>query len=410
MNTQQLRTGLGCALALFTAAASAQTYMAIPIGTLGGTYSNVGGVNANAVVVGTSETLEGLQHAFVWENGVLTDLGTLTGGDLSGANSINDSGVIVGWSKNSDNVDRPVKWEKVDGQWQISDLGTLGGAFGRANRISNSGLIAGFSYPPTGPYHTTVWTGTTTLEYSPINPPNRNPFNLALGINNAGDVVGIEYTPLLGFGDIGVHYLADGTPTNLTPEGNFVTAHPHNVNSAGLVGGYLTGPRITAGKDRAGIYNFEEGWQLIPTLPGHDSAQGYDINESSEVVGTSFSSDFEGLAPVAFLYSGGTVIDLNAASFGAPFRITEAYDVSDNGLIGANMQGEFGAIAVLLMPMAAPPCPADFNQDGGVDGADVASFFVAWEASDNSADVNQDGGIDGGDVATFFVAWEAGGC
>jgi hypothetical protein len=59
---------------------------------------------------------------------------------------------------------------------------------------------------------------------------------------------------------------------------------------------------------------------------------------------------------------------------------------------------------------SAPPCPADFNQDGGIDGADVEAFFVAWEAGDASADVNLDGGIDGTDVETFFAAWEAGGC
>ena len=55
-------------------------------------------------------------------------------------------------------------------------------------------------------------------------------------------------------------------------------------------------------------------------------------------------------------------------------------------------------------------CPADFNQDGGIDGGDVDSFFAAWESGDASSDVNQDGGIDGADVGTFFVAWEAGGC
>ncbi|MBL9000111.1 MAG: right-handed parallel beta-helix repeat-containing protein [Phycisphaerae bacterium] len=55
-------------------------------------------------------------------------------------------------------------------------------------------------------------------------------------------------------------------------------------------------------------------------------------------------------------------------------------------------------------------CPADFNQDGGVDGSDVDAFFAAWEAGDAAADVNQDGGIDGSDVDTFFAAWEAGGC
>jgi len=55
-------------------------------------------------------------------------------------------------------------------------------------------------------------------------------------------------------------------------------------------------------------------------------------------------------------------------------------------------------------------CPADFNQDGGVDGADVEAFFVAWESGDSVSDVNQDGGVDGGDVEYFFVRWEAGGC
>jgi hypothetical protein len=59
---------------------------------------------------------------------------------------------------------------------------------------------------------------------------------------------------------------------------------------------------------------------------------------------------------------------------------------------------------------SSQPCPADFNNDGGVDGADIDAFFVAWEAGEASADVNQDGGVDGVDVATFFTAWEAGGC
>ncbi len=55
-------------------------------------------------------------------------------------------------------------------------------------------------------------------------------------------------------------------------------------------------------------------------------------------------------------------------------------------------------------------CPADFNQDGGIDGADVDSFFAAWETGDPTADVNQDGGVDGSDVDYFFSVWQAGGC
>ena len=63
-----------------------------------------------------------------------------------------------------------------------------------------------------------------------------------------------------------------------------------------------------------------------------------------------------------------------------------------------------------LIPLQGIPCFADFNQDGGVDGADVVAFFTAWESGDSTADVNQDGGVDGSDISTFFVAWEAGGC
>ncbi len=64
----------------------------------------------------------------------------------------------------------------------------------------------------------------------------------------------------------------------------------------------------------------------------------------------------------------------------------------------------------LLTLQDCNPCPADFNQDGGIDGADVQAFFAAWEGGDTAADVNFDGGIDGADVETFFAAWESGGC
>ena len=70
-------------------------------------------------------------------------------------------------------------------------------------------------------------------------------------------------------------------------------------------------------------------------------------------------------------------------------------------------------VGLRIMTGAAPacaPCAADYNQDGGVDGADIASFFPDWESSAGCADVNQDGGVDGGDIESFFLVWEAGGC
>ncbi len=55
-------------------------------------------------------------------------------------------------------------------------------------------------------------------------------------------------------------------------------------------------------------------------------------------------------------------------------------------------------------------CPADYNADGGVDGADVSDFFNDWEGGSFRADVNCDGGVDGSDVSVFYAAWENGGC
>ena len=57
-----------------------------------------------------------------------------------------------------------------------------------------------------------------------------------------------------------------------------------------------------------------------------------------------------------------------------------------------------------------PACPADYNQDGGVTGDDIAAFFADFENGADCADTNIDGGITGDDIAAFFTVFEAGGC
>lgn len=57
-----------------------------------------------------------------------------------------------------------------------------------------------------------------------------------------------------------------------------------------------------------------------------------------------------------------------------------------------------------------PPCIADYNNDGGIEGADIESFFDDWESGNACADVNFDGGIEGADVEVFFSLWSAGSC
>jgi hypothetical protein len=55
-----------------------------------------------------------------------------------------------------------------------------------------------------------------------------------------------------------------------------------------------------------------------------------------------------------------------------------------------------------------PPCLADFDQDGGVTGADIEAFFGAFEVGDPSGDADGDGGITGADVEAFFLAFQSG--
>ena len=69
-------------------------------------------------------TSAGFLHAFLWDRGQMTDLGTL-GGESSYATAINDGGVVVGFSQiaHSRNSHAFI-WRKGSG---MKDLGTLGG-------------------------------------------------------------------------------------------------------------------------------------------------------------------------------------------------------------------------------------------------------------------------------------------
>jgi probable HAF family extracellular repeat protein len=157
-------------------AAQHTRYKLIEIGTFGGPASYLGDpgvgpgvlhLNSRGVLIGGSETPDNcgnpdcfLSHAFRWEDGVLTDLGTLPGGDSSQATSINARGWIAGGSTTAE-IDpfntacgfqplcpqfHGVLWK--DGE--IIDLGTLGegldkGLESNAVYVKDGGQVVGFS-------------------------------------------------------------------------------------------------------------------------------------------------------------------------------------------------------------------------------------------------------------------------
>jgi len=87
-------------------------------------------------------------RGFVWQNGVMHDLGTLGGADTL-AYAQNNRGQIIGASYTNNTVNPATGVPTIDPyRWQhghMTDLGTLGGHFGFANWINDQGEVVGWS-------------------------------------------------------------------------------------------------------------------------------------------------------------------------------------------------------------------------------------------------------------------------
>jgi probable HAF family extracellular repeat protein len=110
----------------------------VDIGTFGGASSAAVDINDRGRVVGYAAVAgDANNHAFLWENGRMQDLGTLAGGRESRAAAINNHGVVVGeaWDPNGapipfiyDGVMRPL-FQAAGGAkaWAINDHGAVVG-------------------------------------------------------------------------------------------------------------------------------------------------------------------------------------------------------------------------------------------------------------------------------------------
>ena len=70
-----------------------------------------------------------------------------------------------------------------------------------------------------------------------------------------------------------------------------------------------------------------------------------------------------------------------------------------------NAGATYPHLAVIEFGPSAPPCPADFNDDGAVNGDDLGMLLNAWAQEVAAYDLNDDGIVDGNDLGILLGAW-----
>jgi len=144
------------------------------------------GINDSGEVVGQSTTASGSTHAFLYSGGQMTDLDPSSGSLTSVANGINASGQIVGFAAFG-NFDAPALFNGGN----LFDLGTIGGTFGEAQVVNNSGQVAGYA-DTTGnaASHAFLYSGGPLTDLGTLG----GSYSYAFGINSSGQVVGYAAT------------------------------------------------------------------------------------------------------------------------------------------------------------------------------------------------------------------------
>jgi probable HAF family extracellular repeat protein len=169
------------------------------LGTLGGPLGFAVAINDRAQVVGASRTASFQLHAFVWENGVMKDLGALPAQTFSVARGISKLGQVVGNSAPIEHGaffgDCPTDPAPVKPQhavlWSngtVTDLGTLGGIFSIAKGINDRAAIVGSATLATGEEHAFLFRHGTMTDLGTLG----STYSLANKINNHGEVVGLS--------------------------------------------------------------------------------------------------------------------------------------------------------------------------------------------------------------------------
>lgn len=194
----------------------AVTALPLPVGSMYGTASDI---NNNGDVVGYAYfTATSAYRAVVWRNGTVQEIGTLAGDVSSSGKAINDAGQVVGQSSSSTNSSRAFLWD--NGVFTDLSLNTDANSF--AFGINNAGqVVGGFATPGSAVGHPFVWqNGVRSSLSSTVGDANNCSAN---DVNDAGQMVVSCYNPYTAFrltpvtsaADLSINFSATPTPATV---------------------------------------------------------------------------------------------------------------------------------------------------------------------------------------------------
>ena len=251
-----------------------------------------------------AQTAAGPRYAF-------KDLGTLGGGDTY-AYGINNLGQIVGQSEVLGTPSTPHAFVYSNGV--MTDLGTLGsGAFAPTSSgqaINNQGQIAGYTTVSNATHiHAFIYSGGVMTDLTPGTNDSK-----AYGINNLGQVVGETQIPDFPGIPMRAFLYSNGTIATLgAPTGKGSEAFGIN-DSSQIVGDYITNfdfmMTTNFGTNTAFLYDHGVTNDLS-SVGGLGTLRAYTavaINNQEQVTGYAINSS--NTIRHAYLYSGGGMTDL----------------------------------------------------------------------------------------------------
>jgi probable HAF family extracellular repeat protein len=233
----------------------------------------------------------------------VTDLGVLDGTSASAATAINASGQVVGGSGQL--VERNFVSQQgilyQDGA--LTALPTLGGPYNIAFGVNDAGQVVGeVDLPGTYVVHGFVYQDGVLTELLPLGGSNLA-YCTAFAVNNAGQVVGYSNT---GTGVTHAVLWENGVATDLGALGGNGDSQATGINDAGQVAGSTD----VSGAPGYHAFRYSGGvMQDLGTLPDYDGSVGQAINAAGQVVGYAFRLQ-QGFVDHAFLYDGTQMYDL----------------------------------------------------------------------------------------------------